>query len=466
MKVTVSAEPSNTKTILTLLEEQGYSLPCNCRGAHHCNGAQYSFDCAMIPRKTVSVTLPNTRESLHGISLEDRKCVSGNGDCLLIDLGTTTIALALIDSVSGELRQTTVFANPERQVGSDVISRIQSSIDGNKDKLKQMIGQALQNETTKLCLKNNQTSKDIKSCYIGGNTAMIHLLMGYDCQPLAASPFQITEKTPDSFFVEQCNVTIFPWISAFVGGDITAGLYACPITSSSPSLFIDLGTNGEMLLHYNGTLYSTSTAAGPAFEANGLSCGCPGIPGAITAVKLRRLRPSITTIENKIPIGICGSGAVSLMAELLYQKYVTREGILTDKFPKEGILLGFTQSGSPLHFTAEDFRSIQLAIAAIGAGIDTLCHESGISSEDIDCVYLGGGFGFYLDLSACHDLGLLSHIDISRVQPMGNTCLRGLYHYACQPEDSLTIPPFTPVSLADSDYFQSRFITHMTYIDW
>lgn len=463
MKITVSAESTNKKNILTLLEEMGYSLPCNCHGAHLCNGAQYSFDCSMIPTEPVTVTLPDTGSNLRGISLENKNCVPGNGNCLLIDLGTTTIALALIDTEKKELRQTAVFPNPEREYGSDVISRIKSSMEGNRSLLQQIICEALQKEATKLCKKNKQNTSDIKDCLIGGNTAMIHLLMGYDCSPLAASPFAIAETSPEPFFVKQCKVTILPWISAFVGGDITAGMYACPLTGTSPSLFIDLGTNGEMLLYYKGNLYSASTAAGPAFEGNGLSCGCPGIPGAISAVKLHRLRPSVTTIGNKLPIGICGSGAISLMAELLRQNYVTKDGILTEKFPSEGILLGVSPAGVPIRFTAEDFRNVQLAIAAIGAGVDTLCKEAGISSRDIACAYLGGGFGFYLDLSACGELGLLSHVDINRVIPMGNTCLQGLYQFACQPEQSPVTPSVTPISLADSDYFQKRFISHMSY---
>lgn len=467
MKITVSATPSNTKNILTLIEEMGYSLPCNCRGAHHCSGAQYSFDCSMIPKATITVTIPDAGKNLHGISLEDKICVAGNGNCLLIDIGTTTVALALIDSDSGELRQTTVFANPQRTFGTDVISRIQSSLEGHKNELKTILQHSLQEETEKLCQINNQTSDYIKYCFIGGNTAMIHLLLGYDCTPLAASPFQIKEQPPEPLLINGCKVTILPWISAFVGGDITAGIYACPFTACPPSLFIDLGTNGEMLLHCGETLFAASTAAGPAFEGNGLSCGCPGIPGAVSAVKLRRLRPAITTIGNKLPIGICGSGAISLMAELLHHKYVTTDGILTQKFPDEGILLGLSPKGTPIRFTADDFRSIQLAVAAIGAGIDTLCHEADIDPKDIISLYLGGGFGFYLDLSACRDLGLFSSVEISRVIPMGNTCLRGLYEYACRnkSETPPDIPPVTPVSLADSSFFRSRFISHMTYPD-
>lgn len=465
MKITISAEPSNTKNILTLIEEMGYPLPCNCQGARHCSGARYSFDCSMIPKTAVTVTIPDAGENLHGISLEDKSCVPGAGNCLLIDIGTTTIALALMDLNSGELRQTTVFANPQRSFGADVLSRIRSSLDGRKNKLKAVVQDSLQKETKKICERNNQTPDHIEHCFIGGNTAMIHLLLGYDCRPLAGSPFQIKEQTPEPFFIKRCKVIILPWISAFIGGDITAGIYACPLTSCSPSLFIDLGTNGEMLLHYKGTFFAASTAAGPAFEGNGLSCGCPGIPGAISAVRLRRLRPAVTTIENKLPIGICGSGAISLMAELLHHNFVTGAGILTEKFPVDGIFLGHSLTGTPIYFTADDFRGVQLAIAAIGAGIDTLCHEAGIFPTDIKSLYLGGGFGFYLDLSACYDLGLFSHIDTSRIIPMGNTCLRGLYEYACRHKASLDIPPVTSVSLADSSFFQSCFISHMTYSD-
>ena len=472
MQITIQADPTNTKTALSLLEEMGYSVPCNCHGRRHCNGRNYSFDCSLVPKKPITITLPESAsENIIGVSLEDKVPVIGAGDAILIDLGTTTIALALIHQGSAELRQTRVFANPQKQYGSDVISRIHASTHGKRKALMSMIRKALAENICQICLKNHQTPDDLTHCYIAGNTAMIHLLMGYDCTPLARSPFTLKEASPSPFLYKNCKVQILPWFSAFVGGDITAGMYACHMNDtaarkdSDTILLIDLGTNGEMLLRHKGQFYSAATAAGPAFEGNGLSCGCPGIPGAISAVRLMPLRPKLTTIDDLLPVGICGSGAVSLCAELLRRRYITPDGVLTERFPSEGILLGHSPSHAPLYFTADDLRQIQLSIAAIAAGIDTLAYESGIAPSDISTVCLGGGFGFYLDLEACQTLGLFSSILISHIYPMGNTCLRGLFRFACDTDTSspIPLPAARSIDLAGHPYFQKQFIHHMTY---
>lgn len=468
MNITINASSDNKKTILSLLEDQGYKLPCNCHGAHHCNGEVYSFDCSMIPDKPVSITLPShMAQTLSGISLEDRIPTAGPGNTLLIDLGTTTVAMALIDRTTAELRKTVVFENPQRRHGSDVISRIQSSLQGEGKDLKREITSAIKKHASLLCAENEQTQQEITDCLIAGNTAMIHLLMGYDCSPLAKSPFVPTETSPAPFRHGSCDICILPWFSAFVGGDITAGIYACGMEepAGSTTLLIDLGTNGEMILRHDGHFYSAATAAGPAFEGNGLSCGSPAIPGAIRNVRLRKLRPALDTIGNKLPTGICGSGAVSLCAEILRHGYMTKEGILTSHFPPDGILLGYSPSHTPLLFTAEDLRNIQLSVAAIAAGIDTLTREAGISPSDISSAYLGGGFGFYLDPDACRELGLFSSLPVSRIRPMGNTCLRGLFRCACEPDTPtlLTRPSAHLVSLADHPYFRQQFVAHMTY---
>lgn len=465
MQITVKANSHNTKTILSLLEDMGITLPCNCHGRHHCNGRQYTFDCSLIPKETVTVSLPESGKALRGISLEDMTTVPGTGDTLLIDLGTTTVALALIDQASGALRQTQVFANPQKSYGADVISRIQASQQGKGENLQKLIISAIEEQVKLLCERNQQTTEDIDSCLIAGNTTMIHLLMGYDCSPLAASPFVIQEPSPEPFYYHSCEVRILPWFSAFVGGDIAAGMIACNMSAEKTSLLIDLGTNGEMLLHHQGTFFSTATAAGPAFEGNGLSCGCPGIPGAISGVQLKRLRPALSTIENKLPVGICGSGAISLCAELLRHSYVTKEGVLTSRFPENGLVLGVSAQGTPLHFTPDDFRNVQLSVAAVAAGIDTLTHTAGVAPEDIRRVFLGGGFGFYLDLQACQTLGMFSTLPLSSIHPMGNTCLRGLYSCAMAEDTLHSLPSVQSVSLADSAYFQKQFLHHMTYPD-
>lgn len=464
MKVRVYATHNNEKNILTLLEEMGCSLPCNCHGAHQCSGQQYSFDCSLVPKAPLEVSLPAASQQIHSVALEDLIPVRGPGDTLLIDLGTTTIALALIDRESGQLRQSASFANPQIRYGADVIARIQAASSGKGGVLQTCLRERLEQETALLCQKNGQQPAAIQSCYIGGNTTMIHLLLGYDCSPLGRSPFTIRESSPAPFLYQSCLVHIAPWISAFVGGDICAGLYACrKMKDKDASLFVDLGTNGEMVLLHHNTYYTAATAAGPALEGNGLSCGCPGIPGAIRQVSLRRLRPALETIDNVLPIGICGSGAISLCAELLRHGYLTHDGVLTDRFPSEGLLLSGSAQNTSILFTAEDLRNVQLALAAIAAGIDTLAQEAQILPSQIEQVYLGGGFGFHLSMEDCETLGLFSDIPVSRVKVMGNTCLRGLYQWAVS-----SVPVDVPsgcrsLNLAENPNFQKYFLSHMTY---
>ncbi len=467
MLVTVNADKKNTKHILTLLEEMGYSLPCNCHGAHHCNGNPYSFDCSMIPKEPVTVTLPSSTQKIHGLSLENISPKKGPGDTLLIDLGTTTIALALIDRMSGELRQTSVFPNPGKRYGADIISRIRASMQGNKEIMQQELIHNLQTRIRLLCQRNQQDEGAITRCYLAGNTTMIHLLMGYDCTPLSSSPFRIAQQTPSAFFYKDCEIIIFPWITAFIGGDLTAGLYACDMNhSKKTSLLIDLGTNGEMILSHNSTLYAAATAAGPAFEGSSLSCGCPAIPGAVSRVVWKRNHPALTTIDNKIPVGLCGSGAISLTAELLRNEYLTSEGILSEKFPPAGILLGKRTDGTPLYFTADDLRNVQLSVAAIAAGMEAITRAAGISPMDLQQIYLGGGFGFFLNLSDCQTLHMFSSINPDVLQPMGNTCLKGMYLCATDDIRPQDIPSVKFVNLAESELFKERFISHMTYSDY
>lgn len=464
MKITIMADKHNKKTILTLLEEQGCSLPCNCHGQHHCNGNRYSFDCSLIPKAPMTIDFLPSVDSLSALAFHNKETTAGNGDTLLLDIGTTTVAFALIDKKTGALRQMSTAANSLQTYGADVISRIQASCEGHTREMQSLLIDLMKKETRKLCSINKQEPSELLSCYIGGNTTMIHLLMGYCCAPLSGSPFMIEATSPTSFLYEQCEIFIAPWLSAFIGGDIVAGIHACAMNNANDTnLLLDLGTNGEMVLAHNGKLYATSVAAGPAFEAGNLQCGCPSISGAIQNVTIRPLRPTIKTIDNKLPIGLCGSGAISLCAEFIRKGYVTKDGILTNRFPANGYLLGITDNNKPILFTAEDFRQIQLAVAAVAAGIDSLCHKVGISASEVNRVYLGGGFGFHLSLEDGNVLGLFSDLRTEVIEASGNTCLQGLYKCATKNISlDLTVSVET-INLADDAYFQKQFIKHMTF---
>lgn len=491
MQINIPVNPDNTKGILTLLEQMGYSLPCNCNGRHLCSGNTYPFDCAMIPKEDICIDLPDsvsgvpsgagsgssllhspdTHSQIHGISLEQMPFSAGPADTLLIDLGTTTIALILMDRVNGCLRQKAVFANPQRELGSDIISRIQASCSGSRNELSALTAGLLHSKIEDLCRKNKISPKDLRTCMIGGNTAMIHLLMNYDCKPLSAAPFQPVLSSPEPFISDGVQVYILPWISGFIGGDITAGILACHLdsrtASDAPVLLVDLGTNGEMILSAGGRLYAAATAAGPALEGASLSCGSAAISGAICNVSLRRGRTRTKTIDNKVPTGLCGSGAVSLCAELIRQGYVDKDGILTSRFPDKGISLGTTPQGTPLIFTIEDFRQMQLAAASIGAGIDALCHAAGLSPDRLSEIIIAGGFGFFISVSDAITLRMLPPLPAGRIHAVGNSCLQGLYRCAAENipfrETFSFLSRIQPVNLAEDNVFRHQFTNHMTY---
>lgn len=467
MKFFLHATPENKKTILDLLEEQGVSLPCNCHGAHSCGGTRYDFPCNKIPKQDITITL-REQLSFSGLSLEQKPDKSVLPDTILIDIGTTTVAMVYYHSDKNTVFHSEAFPNPQITYGADVISRIKYDVEFHEHyTLKHVICDVIQKHHQHII----QRFPDIRihQCLIGGNTTMIHLLLGASLSGMASAPF-----TPDTSIrlyhkYADTNVFILPWLSAFIGGDVLAGLLHLNFdTRLDTCLLADLGTNGELVLCHKGKLYMTSTAAGPAMEGNGLSCGVPAIPGAISDITLTPLMPRLQTIGNKLPSGICGSGAISLFSELLSRGYLTTEGILTSKFPPDGILLAKCSDGTLIRFTREDVRQMQTAIAAIGAGISTLLFHAGISASEIDHLYLAGGLGTCVNIEKAAKTGIFAQIDFSHISSIGNSCLLGLADISKNQQSTKSrIGSLSnrseEITLADDLYFEKNFIRHMTY---
>ena len=230
----------------------------------------------------------------------------------------------------------------------------------------------------------------------------------------------------------QSLVTLIPSISAFIGGDIVSGLYYLSTKDkTAPYLFLDLGTNAEIALVLKDRILCTSTAAGPAFEGTNISCGCAHIPGAIYSIEIKRPRNKYKTINNKIPVGVCGSGILSLYSELISKQLVDSFGMLSNEYFDTGFQITTTPSGS-LTITQKDIRQIQLAIAAIKTGIDLLIQKSYLSINDIHHVYLSGSFGSSLDLTTLSNINLFPKDWIQKeklIEPLGNSSLKGAISY-------------------------------------
>jgi uncharacterized 2Fe-2S/4Fe-4S cluster protein (DUF4445 family) len=247
-----------------------------------------------------------------------------------------------------------------------------------------------------------------------GNTAMLHLLTGTDPTPLAAAPF-ILKRT----FGEWEGTRYYPpCISAYVGADMTAAILSSGMCESpdQTALLIDVGTNGEMALLHQGALTCCSTAAGPAFEGAGISCGSMAVPGAVSDVWAEDGRICYRTIDNCPPVGLCGTGLIDAAATLRELGLMEDSGFMEDNAP-----LG----DSGLVLTRADIRQLQLAKAAIRAGIDTLLSDRGLTYADVDVLYLAGGFGSYLHPESCAAIGMIPRELIDKIQVLGNAAGQG-----------------------------------------
>lgn len=500
MIIPLNIDENNKKTLAVLLSEKGFPVANECNGRGICGKCAvrvvecslpytkadknclskeelcsgYRLACMTVPHTNLKVELPNTQKDIviqSTMEISHRSYQAKRKDFFfLIDIGSTTIAI-LIGHSDGTVIDSETFTNPQIPYGTDIMSRLKAAAEGQMDSLSECLTSALKKKCEELLIRNQFSTAQISHCYIAGNTAMIHLLLKYPVETLMKAPF-LPFRTEAIFFDDtQIPTTIFPSLSAFIGGDIVAGLYDRNFeTEKSPSLLIDLGTNGEMALTDGNKIYTASVAAGPAFEGSCLSCGGSSIPGAITNVQLGGLYPKLKTIGNKLPIHLCGTGAISLIPQLLEKGYINADGSSSSTFPDAGIFLCKTSQGRRLCFTLDDFRQIQLALASLQAGYKTLLNEANLPAEALANVYLAGGLGCRFPLKEAFSFHLFPPEWENKISSIGNSCLSGLMKYACigtrdvfqyyQPKN----PRMISVSLADNEYYKKEFIDSLSYL--
>ncbi len=373
------------------------------------------------------------------------------GSQIAIDIGTTTLAASLVDAQSGEILHAVTGVNHQRAYGADVISRIQAANDGKLEELSQSIRRDLCGMICRLLSESGAALSGIRRIAIAGNTTMGHLLMGYSCETLGVYPFDpvnidTTEVTFGELFGEagaedtlreegaQIPVVLLPGISTYVGADISAGMLSCGFDCSEKvNVLIDLGTNGEMAIGNRERILVTSTAAGPAFEGGNISCGMGSVPGAICQVQISGTEVSCGTIGDRPPVGLCGTGVIETACELLKAELIDETGMLDEDYFDDGFVLAKTPSGEEISFTQKDVREIQLAKAAVRAGLETLMLRYGVTYDDIDTLYLAGGFGFHLNLEKAAAIGLIPEELLDRAKAVGNSSLGGAAVWLTEP---------------------------------
>lgn len=494
------------KRLTDVLEEAGVYLPAPCGGVGKCGKCKIAVVAGELPVTDTDRRFLSAEELAKGHRLACAARVEGDlvirlqesGEehfdvlagigrpgalaerafaCIAIDIGTTTLAAALIDRSSGELTAAVTGVNHQRAFGADVVSRIAAASGEAGGKLQQSIRGDLNALIERLLSEGGCLPKQVGRVAISANTTMGHLLMGYPCEGLGAYPFipwnigTVTEKAQAVLGGEtvlDCPVTLLPGISAYVGGDIAAGLLTCGFYERKrPALFLDLGTNGEMAVGNRDRILAASTAAGPAFEGGNISCGTGSIPGAICSVEIKDGKAHIATIGDVPAIGLCGTGVIETTRELLAGGLMDESGLLDEAYEKTGFPLALTPEGRTIAFTQRDVREIQLAKSAVRAGVETLLLRYGISCDEVDTVYVAGGFGFHLDMEKAVDIGLLPGKLRGRVQAAGNTSLRGAANYLTRtaaPEQLAgLIGVCSEVELAMDPDFNERYMEHMMF---
>ena len=408
----------------------------------------------------------------------------------VFDIGTTTVVGGLVDLEDGDLLATRAAFNAQRIYGADVLSRLGHAMQGPE--FRGALQARIQGQLAAMLqglLDDIGAGRDnLSDIVLVGNTAMEHLFFGLDVSGLSVLPFVPLHQHGFSVPAGVLGLPAHPgaqayWapnLAGFVGADTTAGIIALDLTRrEGVNLLIDLGTNGELVLARAGRLWACSTAAGPAFEGAEISCGLPGLPGAIERVDFDTdLR--IQTIGQATPRGLCGSGLIDAVAVCLDRGVVDTSGAMQMRreIPpvlaprvregKTGLEFVLTSGGpSEVSLTQRDIRQVQLAKGAIAAGVRLLCEAAGVEPGEVDRVFLAGAFGQHVDAAKAGRIGLLPGIPIGRVKAVGNAAGEGarliLTSLPCRAEAETLADKVKIVELAARPDFQMIFADEMMF---
>ncbi len=368
---------------------------------------------------------------------------------LAVDLGTTTVAAYLVDLESGEEIESGGLLNPQSVYGADVVSRLAHAVEssGNIRRLSRMARNCVGRLACILTERQGLLCEHIQYVVIAGNTAMHHLFLEWPVSQLCRSPYVPAHTAPMEEvarelgfeFASGCLVYLVPPVAGYVGGDHTAMILASGIQDTGGTILgMDIGTNTELVLCRRGKLYACSCASGPTFEGAQINQGVKSIDGAVCSVRIDEYdEVSYSTIGAVPPIGLCGSGVVDAVAELVRKGIVNSLGLMDCSHRRvrlnkqtgepEFLLAEAGQSGSwrDLVIGQADVSAVQLAKAAIAAGLNILLATAGVELDEVEKVVIAGGFGSHLDVSSAITLGMFPDLPLERFVQVGNAAGTG-----------------------------------------
>lgn len=504
-------------TLLQALQEAGVWLDAPCGGHGTCGkckvrvtkGNDYEYTeveikyisqaerdegvrlaCCMKVKEDTCIILPISRqvkepEIEKPPQIKYRKDGDRTSLGVAIDIGTTTVEYCLMNLISGAIVARKRFYNPQRKYGADVIGRI--SYIGDSDKKVKLLQQDLIhtiNENIKEQMKNlGLCTQNIEKMVVVANTTMSHIFTGHNPKRLAKAPFQpeyfggsIHSAKELGFSVaEGTTLEMLPIIGGHIGADTMGCLETLQLDRLSGNhLLVDIGTNGEMVCKGEEGLVACSTAAGPAFEGASITYGMSAEPGAITKVIYDNHKIKLQVEGGVKPKGISGSGIIDLVAVLLKAGILDSTGYLKEEYcsvdpltGQEGYCLSKDRSG--IFLTRQDIRQLQLAKAAIAAGIKVLLEHMRITPKELTGIWLAGAFGTHLNLENAMAIGLLPRVEALKYHQVGNAALQGAI---LRLQGEITLEELkdlashvSRVELADMEHFRQLFIENIALVE-
>ena len=462
--VTINNQKYSTqkgKLLSEFLIDNGFKVVHTCGGRGVCgkckvtvNGASV-LSCKYVINGDITVELP-----LDGDILSETGAVTSgeltSNMCYCLDIGTTTIALALVSLDNKEVVKVATCTNPQVAFGGDVISRIDYCRQNGVDKLQKAVVDGI----NKLISRSGGFS--CNDMFVSGNTTMLHLLLGKDPTSMGVAPYtpvflasqMVKGEDIGINFVN--NIISLPCISSFVGADLVAGLnYVDKPKKGRYNLLVDLGTNAEIILFSENEVLCTSAAAGPCCEGAGISCGMSATEGAIYSFELRDNAKIIKTICNTEPKGICGTGLVDVISELVKAHIIDETGYMECE----------TYSiAENVYINQKDIRQYQLAKSAVYSAIITLMNIGNVQFSDVEHLYVSGGFSSKINIENAVKTGLLPFELKEKTEPVNNSSLLGAVKYSVEKNEiSELIQNAKYIDLATNPKFSDLFIGNMEF---
>lgn len=446
-------------TILSdILIKSGNNMPHPCGGKGTCKkclvtvNGKNELSCQYRIKTDIVVVLPESSE-IQALSGAEETGKATKNCCFCLDIGTTTLALALVSLDEKKIVKVKTTTNPQSAYGSDVITRIEYCSKNGVADLQKCLISSINNLISEFDIEK------AKAMFVSGNTTMLHIFFGIDTSSMGVAPYtpafleskEMQGKEIGLSSIER--IISLPCISAFVGADLVAGVnLAVAPESNKYNLLIDLGTNAEIILYNKSNLFCTSASAGPCFEGGNITSGMSATDGAIYAYSHSG---EYKTINNKEAQGICGTGLIDIIAALLKNRIIDETGYMEKEefFITENVKL-----------TQKDIRQFQLAKSAVYSALQAILEEKAISFTDIQNTFISGGFSAKINTDNATALGLIPKELKEKITVLNNSSLLGTVKYACEGNN---LSEYTNnaeyIDLSANPRFMDLFIENMEF---